>query len=383
MKLQVLFMLLIALVTFIYKRDQALRYGHGEMCKKLKTHFVEKITEQDFEQCLEIYESVLTFKDWELKTNSWLGSWGWSHLSVYSPSESEEIWESKTQNIGVRLKQIENKFVVYEAHPESDFKKGDLILLVKGEEPLYEMDILYEEGVLKIVRKGKELEIKASVKDFLWDDQVELIGNILKIPSFRGEFFEDEDLVHMQKELSQVKDAEIILDLRDNYGGNVASALRLMSLFFCEETRLGSFRTPSREHLGSSNYPLSVGQEEQVAHMKKFGEVHLKTFAHSDCIGKKVKVLVNGLTSSTAELVAQSFIDLKRGLVVGEKTSGRMVLSSWEQISYFPEGFYFSHPYALYSSLSGADIEGRGVSPDIYKTYSLELEQKGLDSFLN
>jgi len=381
MKLYMLWFVLVASTAFVYKRDAGLRYGHHEMCQKLKNDFVEKISQSDFENCLALYNKSLTFSGWEQTTNDWLSLWGWSHLSVYSPQESVEIWESKSQSIGVKIKTIENRLLVYRAHPDSSFEKGDLIVEVNGVEPVYASDVTGESGQFKIVRKGQERELKVKAKSFLWDDKVEIFENTIRVPSFRGEFFKDEELKKIKKEIELIADSTVYIDLRDNIGGNIASALRLMSLFLCEEKVIGTLRVPSREGLGSADYPLTVDQSVQVDHMKKYGSVHLKVPGVSSCTKKEVKVLVNGNTASTAELVAQAFQDLGRGLVIGEQTSGRMVLSSWDQIIYFPKGFYFSHPYALYLSSGGNPVEGRGVTPEVLKAYVLKTEMLGEDSF--
>jgi len=381
MKTHILWFVLIASTAFVYKRDAGLRYGHYEMCQKLKNDFVEKITQDDFKNCLELYNKSLTFNDWEKKTNDWFSLWGWSHLSVYFPRESVEIWESRSQSIGVKIKTIENKLLVYRAHPDSSFKKGDLVVAVNGVEPVYASDVTGESGHFKIVRKGQEKELKVRAQSFLWDDRVEIYEDTIRVPSFRGEFFRDENLKKIRQEIDTIKSPTVYLDLRDNIGGNIASALRLMSLFLCEETVIGTLRVPSREGLGNADYPLTVDQAVQVSHMKKYGSVNLKVPGVSSCTKKGVKVLVNGNTASTAEIVAQAFQDLNRGVVIGEQTSGRMVLSSWDQIVYFPKGFYFSHPYALYLSLSGNPLEGRGVKPTVFKEYVLKTEMLGEDSF--
>jgi len=381
MKLYTIWFLLLFCISVFLKRDQGLRYGHYEMCLKLKRDFVEKITKDEIEDCNKIFDQVITFKQWETKTNSWLGSWGWSHLAVYTPQESSEIWQSKSKNIGVKIKTVEGKILVYRAHSKSVFQKGDVFLEVNGEKPNYESDVLNAEGEFKILRKEQVLTIKATSGEFYWDDQVQFEKNTVRIPSFRGEFFKDISLEKIKEAVNSIPDDLIYIDLRDNPGGNIASALRFMSVFLCDSTMIGSFRIPSREEFGESDYPLSVDQSVQVEHMKKYGLVHLRTPQNKKCSSKKVKVLVNRNTASTAELVAQAFQDLRRGDVVGEQTAGRMVLSSWDQIVYFPEGFYFSHPYALYNSLENFEIEGEGVQPNIKKTYLLEYEAKGLDSF--
>ncbi len=383
MKLYVFWMALVAMVLFTVQRDQGLEKGHVQMCEKIKDNFVEELTAEEFEQCKSLYARSISFKSWEENTNSWLATWGWSHLAVYSPSESDEIWSSKSESIGVKLKSFEGKQLVYRAHPSSVFKRGDVFLKVNGKlNPSYD-DIMHAGGEYTVERKNKEITLSVEVKNYTWNDKVEIKKNIIKVPSFRGEFFKDESVVEIINQLNSVKEDELYVDLRDNYGGNIAAGLRFLAMFLCEEKVVGEFNIPSKREFGESNYPLSIKQSIQVEHLKKYGKVFLKVPKIKECISKKVSVLVNSSTSSTAELVAQAFIDTNRGKVIGEQTSGRMVLSSWDQVPNFPDGFYFSYPYALYKSLSGAEIEKEGVLPDEYKTYSFDLERMGKDSFIN
>ncbi len=353
------------------------------MCERIKEDFVVKINDDELKECKSIYSRSSSFKTWKTNTNSWFKRWRWSHLAVYSPLESNEIWNSKVEHIGVKLKYFKGKYLVYRAHPDSVFKRGDVFIKVNREKNLSHHRILYSGGDYVIERKGKVKSFKVKVQKYTWNDKVKVVGNIIRVLSFRGEFFDNKAILDVMNRASKIKDDKIYIDLRDNYGGNIAAGLRFLSMFLCKETVVGEFTIPSKKGLGRSDYPLSVKQSVQVAHLKKHGKVFLRVPKTNYCISKKIFVLVNSLTSSTAELVAQAFIDTNRGRVIGEKTSGKMVLSSWEQVSNFPKGFYFSYPYALYKSLSGAYIEEKGVFPDIYKTYSFDLERMGKDSFIN
>ncbi len=383
MKLYVLWMFLVALVFFSIQRDKGLKAGHIKMCKKITEEFVEKFNANEFEHCKSIYTRSGSFRAWKANMNSWFKNWGWSHFAVYSPFESNEIWKSETKNIGVKFKYFKGKYLVYRAHPDSVFKRGDVLVKINKEKLPLRYGILHSGGNYIVKRKGKIKILKVKVQKYIWNDRVQIVDNIIKVLSFRGEFFNDKAIVDVMNGVRKIKGNKIYIDLRDNYGGNIAAGLRFLSIFLCEEIVVGEFSIPSKKEFGSSDYPLSVKQSIQVPYLKKYGKVFLRVPKANYCTNKKIFVLVNSITSSTAEIVAQAFIDTNRGKVIGERTSGRVVLSSWEPIFNFPDGFYFSYPYAFYKSLSGAYIERKGVSPHIYKTYSFDLEKMGKDSFIN
>jgi len=92
--------------------------------------------------------------------------------------------------------------------------------------------------------------------------------------------------------------------------------------------------------------------------------------------------LVDSETSSTAEMVAVAFREFRKAPIRGILTSGRMVLSSWEAVENYPTGFFYSFPYAVYTTSKGFVIESSGVFPDIEREYSLSLEKQGKDSFI-
>lgn len=384
MKAQILIMFLFTGLFFVYKRDKGLEEGHKDMCSKLEKGFVEKFTEADLKQCEGLYKNTLTFKDWEKRVNAWLGTWAWSHLSVYSPQEAAAIWESESLDNGIRIKLIEDHYLVYQSHQDSLFKKGDVILEVNGKKDFTYDEALTSEGSYLLERKGKSIELQVKPSSYQWEDKISFDKNKIVVPSFRGEFFNDESLINFRESFEGLKKEPLVyIDLRDNYGGNIAAGLIFLSYFMCEENNVGKLRILSNKDMETSFYPIDINQDVQVTYLKNYSEVDLQLPNNPDCYKGEVKVLVNVNTSSTAELVAQAFLDFKRGELIGEQTSGRMVLSSWDPIKNFPEGFYISYPYALYESAKGFGIEKEGVYPDIYKTYVLDKEKKGQDSFVN
>ncbi len=243
------------------------------MCEKIQSEFVEKMNDVDLKQCKALYQSSKNFKAWEENTNRWLSTWGWSHLSVYSPKETDEIWSSKSKSIGVKIKNYNGKYLVSRAHENSKFKKGDLFLRVNGKKKPTYNDIMYSGGEYLISRLGEKMLINEKVEEHIWSDGVELVGDLLIIPSFRGEFFEDKKLNELKNKIKKIKSKTLHVDLRQNFGGNVAAGLKFLSLFFCKATIVGEFKIPSKKGLGVSDYPLTTSQSYQVEYKRGFEKV--------------------------------------------------------------------------------------------------------------
>lgn len=110
----------------------------------------------------------------------------------------------------------------------------------------------------------------------------------------------------MQQQILQNAEAEnLVIDLRENYGGYLQELKKSLSLFFPPDTTVGTFierySDESQLKVGSENY-----------------------------FKKKIFVLIDGETASAAEIMAQSFKESKRGQIIGQKSSGQ-VLNSFEK----------------------------------------------------
>lgn len=378
-----LLFLLVALTIFLSARYAHLYTGHKAMCHDFKEKFVESLTPNELDECLGIFNSVFTFKQWEKRMNSWLGQWGWSHLMVYAPSESAEIWESKTFSTGVKVKVIEGKYLVYRAHEDSEFKKGDIILSINGSEDINFESVTQKEGKFLVKRNNQKSSLDVKLKEYKWNDGVKIKVPYFVVPSFRSEFFKSSLMKTFNKQLRELKSDVLYIDLRGNYGGNIASGMRFLSFFLCSEEVIGHFELPANKGKGSNVYPNNLNHEKQLEVVDNSEKVKIKIPKNEYCFKGKIEVLTDGSTSSTAEMVALALREFKKAPIRGQLTSGRMVLSSWEPVKNFPEGYLYSFPYAVYESSKGALIEGSGIVPDIEKGYILSLEAKAKDSFIN
>lgn len=103
----------------------------------------------------------------------------------------------------------------------------------------------------------------------------------------------------------------LIIDLRDNGGGIIEEAVKILSMFVPKGTEVVSTK----------------GKIPQV-------ETSYKTLTDPLFPDMKVAVLVNRFSASAAEIVAGVFQDLDRGVLIGERTFGKGLVQNIRPLSY-------------------------------------------------
>jgi carboxyl-terminal processing protease len=128
----------------------------------------------------------------------------------------------------------------------------------------------------------------------------------------------------------------LIVDLRGNSGGALATLPALAGMLSSEQVALGTsvYRTRSE--------PLTA-----TSRAKNFKG--------------RIVVLVDDRTASAAEIFALSLRENGRALLVGQHTSGQALPSL---INRLPTGATLLYPFANYRSAAGVYIEGAGIEPD-------------------
>jgi carboxyl-terminal processing protease len=126
-----------------------------------------------------------------------------------------------------------------------------------------------------------------------------------------------------------------ILDLRNNGGGYVDSALDISSKFINNDPLL------TVEERGSHVYTVQASQDALPA--------------------KPMTILVNRYTASASEITAGALQDNGIGVLVGEKTFGKGVMQSLTQL---PDGAAIKITTAHYLTPKHRDINLKGIEPD-------------------
>ncbi len=159
-----------------------------------------------------------------------------------------------------------------------------------------------------------------------------------------------EDFAKTLDSLQQQGMQALILDLRNNPGGLLNSAVDVLGQFLPANTKVVSTqgRASSQEH----EYSTPVGVKERP----RF----------------PVVVLVNEGSASGAEIVAGALKDLHRAILIGETTFGK---GSVQNVMQLPDGSALRFTTAKYFTPSKQVIQGNGVVPNIRVPLTPEQER--------
>ena len=186
---------------------------------------------------------------------------------------------------------------------------------------------------------------------------------IIDLPSFYIDFNEYQNKVKDYKSSSNdVKkilnnfnasnvDA-VILDLRNNGGGALIEANKIIGLF------------------------VSSGPTVQIKQSRGF----IQPYGASRAVqvwDKPMLVLVNRYSASASEIVAGAIQDYKRGFVVGQRTFGKGTVQSLDNLS---EG-QIKITESKYYRINGMSTQNKGVIPDIELPVTWDIESVGESSY--
>ena len=144
----------------------------------------------------------------------------------------------------------------------------------------------------------------------------------------------------------------VILDLRNNGGGALIEANKIIGLF------------------------VSSGPTVQV----KQSRGYIQPYGASRAVqvwDKPMLVLVNRYSASASEIVAGAIQDYKRGFVVGQRTFGKGTVQSLDNLS---EG-QIKITESKYYRINGMSTQNKGVIPDIELPVTWDIESVGESSY--
>jgi carboxyl-terminal processing protease len=156
------------------------------------------------------------------------------------------------------------------------------------------------------------------------------------ISYFRISNFASGTSQEMLTAISQMNtDSGIIIDLRNNPGGLIESAVNVARLFV---------------------------KSGVITSYKLVDEEKVYSVSNSKPILVPLVIIVNRNTSSAAEMFAAAMQDRNRGVVIGERTYGKGSVQDFVELK---DGSKLEITVALYLTPSGRSIEGVGVTPDL------------------
>ncbi len=186
---------------------------------------------------------------------------------------------------------------------------------------------------------------------------------IIDLPSFYIDFNEyqnrvkdyrssSNDVKKILNDFNALNVDAVILDLRNNGGGALIEANKIIGLF------------------------VSSGPTVQV----KQSRGYIQPYGASRAVqvwDKPMLVLVNRYSASASEIVAGAIQDYKRGFVVGQRTFGKGTVQSLESLS---EG-QIKITESKYYRINGMSTQNKGVIPDIELPVTWDIESVGESSY--
>jgi len=286
--------------------------------------------------------------------------------SVYMDEEEFQEFrqhiEGSIGGIGIFVSVQEEKFVVYsviDGTPASNagLKKGDIIYKV-NDILASEMDI--DETVAKMRGEpGTPVEVsvvrEGNIKDFT------VVRDIIDIPTVESEVLpdkigylrlnlfasnSDEALVEHLDKLKQERIEGLILDLRDNPGGDLESAINI------------------------SRYFLPEGPVVYIVDNK--GRTKSMVNSQPEKLGVPLVVLINEGSASASEILAGAIKDTESGILIGEKTFGKALVQVLIEMR--GKGA-LKLTTAKYLTPNKDDIQAKGIEPNIKVTLTAEDEE--------
>ncbi|MBN1915198.1 MAG: PDZ domain-containing protein [Parachlamydiales bacterium] len=303
-----------------------------------------------------------------------------AYTNYFTPKEARSLkihLEQRLEGIGAQLQEAVNGLKIDRIIPSGPAEKshalkaGDLIVAVNNE-PIIGMDL---SDAVELIRGKKGTKVQLTIlRETEEQKQTKLEIDIIRDEIFLEESrikssiipFGDGVIAHIhlmsfyqdpsrssskdiQKTLEEIAEKNmikgIILDVRNNGGGQIQQAVEVAGLFV------------SKGIMVSVQYPDGFIQ-------------HIRNFNGKILSDKPLIVLTNRITASAAEIVAGTLQDYKRALVVGDsKTFGKgsfqnctINMNPNSSINSLGE---YKVTRGLYYTVSGKSPQLRGVTPDI------------------
>lgn len=228
----------------------------------------------------------------------------------------------------------------------------------------------------------QENKIENSNKDFAELNEINEKTCVLKVKSFSGSKQQMDSLISI---IDIKKYQNLIIDLRDNPGGNHLSAFPLAEYLINKPIIAGVFpnknwykefdRLPNRNDYSKfSEFTGGTFKEWFDKSNQNYG-AYFKVIPSKKQFKGKVYILTNKRTGSTCEPFVYGLKHHKYATIIGKNTAGAMLSSNEFKME---DGITLRIPLNDYITYTGERIDKKGIEPDI------EVEsEKALEYVLN
>lgn len=278
------------------------------------------------------------------------------HTMYMDVQQSEQFASSLSGNmvgIGVQYYAAdEHTFIISSVFKDSPaeaggLKKGDQLIRVDGDDITKDgienvaKKVKGEEGTkvtLTIIREGKSLDITMTRKQISTSVYGEIKDGvaILTITTFGDTTAKDARKI--LEDFKEQKCQAIVIDLRDNGGGYLDTAVELGSYFMPKNT-------------------VIFQEEKRDGSIEKYKTISAPHYEY-----QQITILVNENTASASEVLASSLQENVGARLVGVKTYGKGTV---QRTITFKDGSSFKFTIAQWLTSKGKAIHNVGIMPDI------------------
>lgn len=314
-------------------------------------------------------DKAATFDEFARVMNTALRDFGISHLRLRTPVQAQRREQTSMVGVGISSRDGEGVLHVMDVVPngpaaEAGISPGDVIVTINGKPPEAPGELSGDENStveLRIRRPdGREQDITLTRKRFstvrpetlTWvDDQTA----VLRIYTFSTGYSRQ----NIEKLLGEAARARyLIVDLRSNGGGAVVSLRHLLSLLLPPETTVGTFVSKA----AVARFRENGGDDSDVAAIAAAWDRKYRTAKGAvPPFQGKVAVLVNRGSASASEIAAAALRECGGAVVVGQKTAGAVLSSTFARLAH---GFQLQYPSQDYVTIKGVRLEKHPVVPD-------------------
>lgn len=276
----------------------------------------------------------------------------------YDKDETKELFEStegRYAGIGALMAQDQatKEISIEEVYKDSPAEKagmkaGDILLTIDGRN-VTEMEL---SDVADLVKGEEGTSVSISVKRDGESIEMEVVRKIVETPTVEAEIKENQigylkisefDTVTYDQFKTEMEELEndgikgLIVDLRDNPGGNLDTVCEILDEFLPEGTIV-----------------YTEDKDGNRVETKESDEEHQFT--------KPLAVLVNEKSASASEVFTGAIQDYGTGTIVGTQTYGKGIVQTLYSLS---DGSCLKITTAQYFTPNGRNIHGTGITPDI------------------
>ncbi|KZN51988.1 S41 family peptidase [Pseudoalteromonas luteoviolacea] len=334
--------------TLLFSSVQAKQISHAhmeEILYHIQTYYVEEVPTSHIKQhnFNELFEQLDPYS---------------KYLNEHELETLFSATNGRYTGIGIEVEEVENRIVIVDTLPGSPAEQagiegGDKLVAVNTHDvtnkSISEVSKLLREAKLSIIHITVERE-EAHVTLALRRQEITLesvTSKLLKgdigyisISSFNNHSYHDVARhINMLFAHSGLSLKGLVIDLRDNPGGTLNSAVAISDLF-----------------LQSGVIVTTKG---------RFFDANQKFYAVQGDIlnGAPILVLINKQSASAAEILAGALQDNKRALILGQGSFGKGSVQSLIPIGNGTSALKLTT--ARYYTPSGQSIEGTGIKPDV------------------